>query len=479
MLSERHTRWLTEGRRISIEMLERFGIHSGSSAGGVVTPDPAGDVLVFPFRDGGKLVNEKYRAAEKRFWQWPNDRPGRRSTFFNADVLDVAETVVITEGELDCLVAAEAGYHAVSVPDGAPSGNPGEASPKFEFLWNNRERLKKIKRFILAVDNDDPGQRLADELCRALSAGRCLQVTYPEGSKDLNDVLKRHDLAEVDRVLKEAKHYPVKGLYQLQDYPDGMMIDAVECGWATDQFFKPFRGGLAVVTGIPAHGKSTWALNVLVRLAKRYGWRSAIFSPEMPVAPFLRSTITKIAKRLDPYGNAVAFANEHFCFIDADPNGVGEDEDFTLEWILDKATEAVLRYGIQCLLIDPWNEMDCCRRDRESMTDYIGRALRAIKRFARERKVFVMILAHPSKEVWREGKTRPPTLYDIADSAHFYNKCDLGVVIHRDVEDVAEVMVCKARFRATGSRGETKMMFEKASETFEGLLDIPASQEAV
>jgi hypothetical protein len=37
-----------------------------------------------------------------------------------------------------------------------------------------------------------------------------------------------------------------------------------------------------VVTGIPGHGKSTRVLNLLVNLAKQYGWTSAVFSPDSP-----------------------------------------------------------------------------------------------------------------------------------------------------------------------------------------------------
>jgi twinkle protein len=105
--------------------------------------------------------------------------------------------LVITEGELDALAAICSGYRfVVSVPDGAPPpGSPGttgpgdEATGKFAFLWNNRERLKRVKRLTLAVDNDPAGGQLRQELVRRLSAARCSFVQYPDGCKDLNDVL--------------------------------------------------------------------------------------------------------------------------------------------------------------------------------------------------------------------------------------------------------------------------------------------------
>src|SRR5690606_9919274 len=174
--------------------------------------------------DGGKVVGEKYRAPGKRFWQ----KSGGRKTFWNADCMDDQaledgrKALIVTEGEIDGLTAIDCGFDTtVSVPDGAPPVRDGEdpenleevdpeqdRTGKFEFVYNNRDRVKRIKRFILAVDNDGPGKRLAAELVRRLSAARCSFVTYPEGCKDLNDVLMKHGRDAVARCLNEAKPYP-------------------------------------------------------------------------------------------------------------------------------------------------------------------------------------------------------------------------------------------------------------------------------
>src|SRR5262249_10308003 len=153
-------------------------------------------------------------------------------TFWNADVLDDPQLgngmpLVITEGELDALSAIDSGWpFTVSVPDGAPpvrkhdiEEHGSDQAGKDEFLWNNRERLKRIARFILAVDNDPPGQQLAADLVHRLTAARCLFVEYPFGCKDLNDVLVRHGTAAVSEVLNSAQPYPVRGVYNLSNFP--------------------------------------------------------------------------------------------------------------------------------------------------------------------------------------------------------------------------------------------------------------------
>ena len=55
-----------------------------------------------------------------------------------------------------------------------------------------------------------------------------------------------------------------------------------------------------------------------------------------------------------------------------------------------------------------------------------------IKRFAQRYEVHVWLVAHPRQLMDWQGKA--PTLYDISGSAHFINKADCGVVVHRSWE---------------------------------------------
>ena len=518
-----------EGRGISTETAAKFGIYTGRSVrlddgkGGTrtdVVPDAAGNIVVFPFYDRGVVAAEKYRAPGKRFWQ----RDGGRRTFYNADVLDDtaleqgAYPAIITEGEIDCITSVDCGFpHTVSVPDGAPDVKPGEdpeqlqpidpnreQEGKFEFLFNNRERLKRIKRFIIAVDGDRPGKRLAAELVRRLSASRCMFITYPpepvidtdkleewpagkRPCKDLNEVRMHFGAEAVTSVLTAAKPYPVRGLYRLSEYPDLEPLRTYSTGWSTvDQHLRMFPGEFMVVTGIPGHGKTRWVLNLIVNLADLHGWRSAIFSPEMPTVPHLRDVLRKIHLHRPPFdldraeiARADQWIDRNLVFIDADPTGHGvEDQDFDLEWILDRATDAVLRDGIRILVIDPWNEVEHARRRDETMTDYIGRAIRMLKRFARLYEVAVIVVAHPTKEVGRDGKSRPPTLYDIEGSAHWFNKPDHGVVVDRpnSDENVSEIRFAKVRFEESGRKGKVRMRFNETSSRYELLAHMEPIQ---
>src|SRR5262249_53301357 len=150
-------------------------------------------------------------------------------------------------------------------------------------------------------------------------------------------------------------------------------------GWTTiDDIFKVIESEFIVVTGVPSHGKSAWTLHLLVNLAELHGWRSALFSPEMGTVPVLRDTLRRIRLRKDCLAAqevvvADGWINDHFCFIDVDHTGNDDDENFDLDWIMDRAVEAVLRYGVKVLLIDPWNEIEHARQRWENPTDYIAR----------------------------------------------------------------------------------------------------------
>jgi twinkle protein len=477
--------WLEE-RGLFTETATRYGIYTANVKG----LRPGASVIAFPFMENGAVINEKFRMLPKeKFWQ----HSGRKKIFWNADALDDPalesgqQPLIITEGEPDALSAIQSGFPlTVSVPDGAPPAGEAEdtggddRTGKYEYLWNARDKLKRVKRFVLATDGDPPGARLREELTRRLSAGRCSFLEYPIGCKDLNDVLRKQRGDGVARVINAAKQCPVRGLYRLSDYPDEGQLETYSSGWPLlDQHFRLFMGEFIVITGIPQHGKSSFTLQLLAHVASLHGWRSAIFSPEMKIVPVVRDRFRSIKSgRTGPVSPEInAWIEDNFVFIGADPLRQADDDYFDLEWIIDKATEAVLRDGIRVLLIDPWNEVEHARQKGESMTDYVARGIRMLKRFARDYNVVVIVVAHPTKmSRGKDGKLERPTLYDISDSAHWYNKPDHGLVIYRQFEtEVSEIDVVKSRFDEAGETGVVKMKFDRYLHRFHAL-DTAAAQ---
>ncbi len=114
---------------------------------------------------------------------------------------------------------------------------------------------------------------------------------------------------------------------------------------------------------------------------------------------------------------------------------------------------AIERDGVRVVLIDPWNELDRARPRDTTMTDYIGECLMMLKDFCRTFQVSVIVVAHPTKAVNEHGG-RMPGLADIEGSMNWFNKCDNGLILHRDPEkNTCQVISAKVRENGAGKRG--------------------------
>jgi twinkle protein len=515
-LSQKHEEYL-DGRGIDPEQAAAMALYSarpaprgdGEEGFKEPIPSPTGDILVWPYIENGQEVNAKFRAPGKRFYQ----RPNGKKTFCNSDAIDDPEVtsgrqpLVITEGEIDMATAIGDGHPwTVSVPDGAPADKDqfgreipmkpdSELDPatdtKFAYVFHNWDRLAKVKRFILASDGDGPGLRLRDELARRLGKERCFFVEYPgeavvpdaEGNlrpcKDLNEVHVFLGADTVRGVLQKAKPYPVAGLFGLDDYAERGELETFSLGFPSDldKLVKLYRGAFVVVSGLPHSGKSAFVNQTIFNLAERYGWRTALATFEATVRPHIRDQFTGFFTRkpkrdwtATDRAYADDFIRKHVCFITDDPRPGAEDEDATIEWLVDRAAAAVIRFGIDLLVVDPWNELSHRRRPGEMRDEYTGRAIRALKRFGRQYDCAVIVVAHPTKEGGQSGETM--TLYDISDGAMWANKAEIGIIVTRGStpnavgRSMSQINVRKIKFWETGELGETLLAFDVPSRQF-------------
>jgi len=214
----------------------------------------------------------------------------------------------------------------------------------------------------------------------------------------------------------------------------------------------------------------------MINAARLHGWKGAIFSPEMPVVPHMRDKLRGMIAgelpcdmKLERRQKADEWINENMVFIE---HTIEEEEDLTLEWLLERAEDAIYRYGVRMICLDPWNEIEHARRRDETGSDYQNRALRALRRFAIKHDVAVFVIAHPTKDIALGGKPRVPSPYDIDGSAAWFNKPDFAIVIHIPEPLVPETMiyVSKVRFRDTGQKGSIRMKFDRWTELY-SLLD--------
>ena len=261
------------------------------------------------------------------------------------------------------------------------------------------------------------------------------------------------------------------GLFTLADLPQRPSISASAFGsgwWELDRIFKFYHGQFTVVTGIPHHGKSTFLQNVLVKMAREQGVCSYLYVPENEA--HLHEKL-----RLIWPGDDESF--EHYasnlCVVQSAVPEHYHDEPQTLEWVLDRAAEGIRTHKAEIVLIDPWNELDRAKPKDVMLTDYVGECLRIIKQFCRTLDVCVVVVVHPTKGVTETGN-EITSLYQIAESANWYNKCDNGLIVKRN-GNAAVVTSAKVREIGAGKIGSCHFVVDPETGIFtpqSGAVDV-------
>lgn len=471
-LSLKHEEILHQQRGLDPEILSVFGVETFAHNSG-------GDWIRFPFLVGDKVVNHKYRtiSGEKRFFQ---DKD-HKAAFWNfnclADTTLQAEPLIICEGEFDALALIQAGYlRTVSVPDGAPGKPIGDTeTTKYDFLLAALPLLKGVPEIILMTDDDQAGYALRDDLALRLGRPRCKWVQFPmhpdatRRLKDPNEVLMHYGKRGLTEVVNRAQFLKVKGIFRMSELPPLAIPEALDLGFpGLERHLKARLGDFWVVTGIPGHGKSTWLNDAICRLTDRYGMTACFASFEQqPQTDHRRSLRRWHGGRPEQYltvdelKKADAWIDRHFSFLVPD-----EDDEADLKWVLDRAAASVIQHGAQIVVIDPWNEMDHARPREMSLTEYTGFAIKEFKRFAKTKNVLVIVVAHPTKlKKSDDNIVAMPTLYDISDSAHWVNKPEVGIIVHRPdlTQTETVVKIAKVRYQdQIGVPGQVSTVFDVA-----------------
>lgn len=464
-LSRRHGD-LLEARGLDLDLVTRFGVESSGRLGA--------DTIAIPFLSGGQLVGTKFRtiAGEKRFAQ----EPGSAQIFYNRDCLSdptlEGYPIVITEGEIDCWSAIQSGFpRTVSVPAGAPAAEVGDrASAKYGFI-DDMPAIADDATIILAVDGDEPGSALRADLALRLGGRRCKWVRYPQGCKDLNDALQKYGQRGVVETINRAQ-WLVGNVYRMRDVPPLPEATPHDSGFpGLHENYRLRVGDLCVVTGIPSHGKSAFVGDIACRMALRHKWPVCFAAfeqtPQLDHRRMLRSWFGGgLEKSLDRemVDRADGWINDYFSFVVPDADSYP-----TLAWCMERFAASALRFGTRLFVLDPWNELEHDRPNQMSLTEYVGTALRDFKAFARKYEAHMIVVAHPAKlRRDTDGRYPIPSLYDISDSSHWYNKADVGIVVHRKNEDETLIRVAKTRYHdQIGKPGDALVRYIWQRATYE------------
>jgi twinkle protein len=474
------------GRGITEETVKKAGI--GQVLKFIPSAGTEIDCIAFPFYRGTQVVNVKYRGmAHKGFLQEAN----AEKVFYGLETVPGKSSCVITEGEIDQLSCLQAQNSAavLSVPDGGLAEDSKVSDKKMEFLTNCYKDLQGIKKFILALDGDEKGRGMTQELARRLRKERCFVVEWPHDCKDANEVLLNYGSEVLAQILSEAQPFPVEGIIRVT----GERLDeiwaernsphsrGIGCGWENlKENYRVVPGYITTITGIPSHGKSEFLDAIMVNMAKEHGWKFAICSPEtMPNTHIGKLAAKYIGKHLyhsdiypvmndSEFRRAGRWLEDFFFFVEP------KEKLHTLDEILKMFREVVFKYGVNGVVIDPWNQLDR-ERDYRSEHDYTSQSLSTISRFAKDMGVHVWIVAHPTKlksEETGENKKEPvPGPYDISGSGTWYSKSDNIITVWRDKRTHgAEVLIDIKKIKEMPRMGnveKTNLFYNRATTRYE------------
>ena len=82
----------------------------------------------------------------------------------------------------------------------------------------------------------------------------------------------------------------------------------------------------------------------------------------------------------------------------------------------------------------------------------------------------VWLVAHPQKLKREGGKLPIPTPDSVSGSAHFWNKSDIALTVHREGDDKTSgevsIIVQKCRFKHIGRRGVAVLRYDRITGTY-------------
>lgn len=414
------------------------------------------NTIQFNYFKNSELVNTKFRDGKKNF----KLVSGAELIMYNIDSINGLKEIIIVEGEIDVLSIHESGLkNVISVPNGA-----GVGKNNLTYFDNSIDFLPENCHYILALDNDLPGNNLRDELARRLGFENCSTVIFKD-CKDANECLIKYGKEAVIESIKNAKEYPIIGVFNANDIkseiwnyynnglPPGCGIGMAEI----DMHIRFKEGYITIITGIPGHGKSEFLDFILCRLNISHGWKTALYSPENhPLELHFSKFAEKItgksfdgSNKMSPLDleNMINYHAENFFFINP-------ESDFTIQSITKVVKQLIRKKGIKAFVIDAWNKLD--HKYTTTETKYISEALDELSMFCEKNGVHLFLVAHPTKIVKdkQTGLYEIPNLYSVSGSANFYNKAANGLTVYLNRETgLVEIHIQKVKFKHWGKPG--------------------------
>lgn len=382
--------YLTAVRGFTVDTLRRFQVGYARRADG-------SEWVSIPSFDEAGCCGIKFRSvppAEKKYIRWPDCR----STLFRPDGAQEAGAVIVCEGELDAMAWAQMGFPNVV------SGSAGAGT----WLDEWTPLLAAADTIYVALDGDEAGRAAALTLAEKLGRYRCRLVSLP--LKDANDCLAAgYDHARMQTCLANAEAFGFRDVKHVRDLIPELLRER-ERGWRGESTglrdLDDLLGGwrpdeVTVLTGDSGSGKSTLAAYLAYLRA------SALAPAAVLVCSFEMSALAIVRKLLamesGQGGQAPERLGQRPIWL-LDLHG-----EVALPVLRDSVYFAVRSRRCQMVVLDHLHFF-LGSPQPEAERSAIGAAMRAVKQWARDLQVPIVLVAHPGKAEHENAIVTPNTL---------------------------------------------------------------------
>ena len=371
------------------------------------------NVLVFPFYDeNGKLQFVKYRDTQYSKEKGGNKEwceAGTKPILFGMNQCnDKYDQLIITEGQIDSLSVAEAGFeNVVSVPTGA------KGFTWVPYCWDWMNRFEEV---IVFGDYEKGHISLLDELKSRLK----IQVKHVREEdyldcKDANDILRKYGIEQIKKCVDNAITIPVNRVIELADVEDVDIFKLEKLKTGIHQLDKllygglPF-GGVVLISGKRGEGKSTLASQIMIDAVEQE-YKCFTYSGELPNYLFKAWMDFQIAgpQRVFEYQNKFGDTNfnisktnrelisdwyrgKYFLY---DNRAIDGDEKESLVGTIESV---IMQYGVRVIMID--NLMTGIDLEDVNGDDKYDRQSQFVKRLSRialKYNVLILLVTHKRK----------------------------------------------------------------------------------
>ena len=443
-----------ESRGISEKIARRYHI---------TVQDKRPNILVFPFYDeDGHLVFIKYRKTDfkkgldkAKEWCEKDTMP----ILFGMDqAKDFDKPLIITEGQLDSLSVAEAGFpNAVSVPTGATG---------FTWYTYNRQWVEQFSEIIVFGDCEHGHITLIDGLAARLSKDivvKCVRYEDYLGEKDANDILRRYSAKAIRFAIEHAEVPKLNNVKRLADVQNVDMEKMEKIRTGIDELDRCIRGmamgQLVILTGKRGDGKSTF-MSQIVAEALNENRSVFVYSGELADFHFKNWLNLQIAGDeyllvyKDSFKEPVYYVPSELeetinlwyrdrAFI-YDNNYIVDGDEF--ESLPETVEKVIQQFNVQLICID--NLMTAMEKVTENSNLFLAQSnfVGKLKAIAMKYSVVIVLVAHPKKANANEFQDDNDL---VAGSSDITNKADIVIKYSRNKD---ENIACDGLINVTKNR---------------------------